>query len=354
MAKVRHRSILTGDNLEILRVFDSECVDLVYLDPPFNSGRDHEDFDDTWDGSDLNASWMALVENQCSVAFDVLQVAGLAHSTGMQSYLCMLAVRLFELHRVLKPTGSIYLHCDNAASHYLKMLMDAIFGRVNFQNAIIWHRTAENLSRKKYRRAYEVLMQYSKSSDPTWNLQYTELDAKQVKRDYRFEDDHGSYTTTSCTNNAKRPNMVYEFHGNMRQWRYSHETMLQLERGGLLVFNKNGMPRRKRYLSDAPGRTLTNVWSDVNVLASNAGERTGYATQKPLALLERIIKASSNLGDVVLDPFCGSGTACVAAKRLDRQWIGIDMSKEATTLTARRLSEMDSRQCAQMDMYLDG
>ncbi|MYD25155.1 MAG: hypothetical protein F4X08_05020 [Gemmatimonadetes bacterium] len=160
-----------------------------------------------------------------------------------------------------------------------------------------------------------------------------------MARDYRYEDERGRYTTTSCTNNADRPNMIYEFKGNVRQWRYAKETMLQFEREGLLVYNADGIPRRKRYLHDSPGRRLTNVWSDINVLSSSDRERTGYPTQKPLALLDRIIRASSNEGDVVLDPFAGCATAMVAADRLERRWVGIDLSPLAVDLVLRRIRE---------------
>ena len=217
--------------------------------------------------------------------------------------------------------------------------MDAIFGRNNFRSEIVWNRSAENLSRKKWRRGAETILYYSKSQDWVWNEQFQPLDEKRVATDYRFEDEHGRYTTTSCTNNAHRPNMIYQFNGNRRQWRYSKETMLRYARDGLLVYNKNGIPRRKRYLSEVRGNRLTNVWSDINVLASNARELVGYPTQKPLALYERIIKASSNPGDIVLDPFCGCATTCVAAERQGRQWVGMDIWAGAYGVTIDRIKK---------------
>ena len=165
------------------------------------------------------------------------------------------------------------------------------------------------------------------------------LQEEQVKRDYRYSDERGRFTTTSCTNNANRPNMVYEFNGNIRQWRYAKETMERYAEEGLLVFNSDGIPRRKRYLADVPGKPMTNVWSDIKVLASTSRERIGYPTQKPLALLRRIILASSNEGDVVLDPFCGCATTCVAADDLNRNWVGIDISERAAELVIARIEQ---------------
>ena len=344
-----NRTLWTADNLDILRGMNSDTIALISLDPPFNSNRNYEApvgskaagaaFKDTWTLSDLDVAWMGLIaEEQPAVAY-LLDTTGKTHGRGMQSYLTMMAVRLLEMRRVLKPTGSIYLHCDPYASHYLKQLMDAVFGASSYRDEIVWNRAAENLSRKKWRRASEILLYYAKSDIWTWNPQYDPLDPRQVARDYRYEDENGRYTTTSCTNNADRPNMIYEFNGNVRQWRYSKETMLGYERDGLLVYNAQGIPRRKRYLSSVPGRLMTNVWSDIKVLSSNQRERTGYPTQKPLALLERVIKASSNEGDVVLDPFCGCATACVAAENLGRQWIGIDLSPKAAELVNVRLQD---------------
>ena len=343
------KTIWTGDNLDILRGMNSESVDLIYLDPPFNSNRDYAApvgskaagaaFKDTWTLSDLDVAWMGLIADEHPAIYRTIEAAGMTHGKGMQSYLCMMAVRLLEMRRVLKDTGSVYLHCDPTASHYLKLLMDAVFGVRQYRDDIIWHRSAENLSRKKLRRAAEIILYYTKANDSTWNLPLEPLDKTQIDRDYRYEDERGRYTTTSCTNNAIRPNMVYEFNGNIRQWRYSRETMERYAREDLLVYNQDGIPRRKRYLDDVQGKPLTNVWSDIRVLTSNASERTGYPTQKPLALLERIIAASSNPGDVVLDPFAGCATACVAAEKLGRQWVGIDLSSKAVELVNLRLRD---------------
>ncbi len=344
-----------GDCLDWMREWESDCVDLIYLDPPFNSNANYNvlfsdkgdgkaqyrAFSDTWSWDAAAAKRYAEFENAPGrLAHDaIVGLRRILGRSGMLAYLTYMAERLEEMRRILKPTGSIYLHCDSTASHYLKTVMDAIFDRRNFRNEIVWNRSAENLSRKKWRRASETLFYYTKGKTWTWNPQYDPLNPRQVERDYRFEDERGRYTTTSCTNNAHRPNMVYEFHGNVRQWRYSKETMLKYEREGLLVFNDKGIPRRKRYLADVPGRLMTNVWSDINVLTANQRERLGYPTQKPLALLNRIIEASSNEGDIVLDPFCGCGTAVEAARRLNRRWAGVDISSFAIDLVQQRLQD---------------
>lgn len=344
-----NRTMWTGDNLEVMRGMNSESVDLIYADPPFNSNRIYEApigskaagamFKDTWTLSDVDVAWHGYLADKEPGLYAAIDAARHTHGKSMMSYLIMMGIRLIEMRRILKHTGSIYLHCDPTASHYLKMVMDAVFGKSSFRNEIIWHRPIENLSRKKFRRAAESLLYYSKSDNPVWNKQYGPIGERQ-RKDYRYSDDGGPYATTPCTNNADRPNMLYEFNGNVRQWRYSKETMLRYERQGLLVFNKDGLPRRKKYLSDAQGAALTDVWSDINLLRGSDKERTEYPTQKPLALLERIIKSSSNEGDCVFDPFAGCATACVSAEMLNRQWVGIDISPKAVDLVRIRIEQL--------------
>ncbi len=346
---VGNRTLFTCDNLSVMQGLNSESIDLIYLDPPFNSKRNYAApigsqaagaaFKDTWNLDDIKREWIEDIEADNKSTWASIVSAGHISGESTQAYLTYMAIRLIEMRRILKPTGSIYLHCDPTASHYLKLLMDAIFGQQNFRSEITWHRSAENLSNKKWRRAFETLFYYSKDKSWTWNQIFEPLSEQVLTRDYRFEDERGRYKTTACTNNAHRPNMFYEFNGNTRQWRYSKETMMRYDEEGLLVYNQDGIPRRKLYLSDVQGTKLTNVWSDIKVLASNAKEKTGYPTQKPLALLERIIEASSNPGDVVLDPFCGCATTCIAAEKLERQWIGIDIEPEARNLVIQRLEK---------------
>ena len=232
--------------------------------------------------------------------------------------------------------------------------MDAVFGQSRFRSEIIWHRSAENLSKKKWRRASETLLYYSKSNKWTWNPPYEPLDPAQVARDYRHEDERGRYKTTACTNNAYRPNMIYEFNGNTRQWRYSRETMFKYENEGLLVYNDKGVPRRKLYLDDVEGRLLTNVWSDIGVLAANEKEKTGYPTQKPQSLARRIIEVSSNPGDLVLDCFAGCAFVPVAAELTGRRWVACDMSPRAWTVVRRQFHKQSDLRIETEGGYTEG
>ncbi len=352
-----NRTVWTGDNLDILRGLNSETVDLIYLDPPFNSNRDYEApvgsqaagaaFKDTWTLSDLDVAWMGLVADKHEALYKVIEAAALTHGKGMQSYLCMMAVRLVELHRVLKDTGSICLHCDPTASHYLKLLMDAVFGAPRFRNEIVWQRTmAKGLASVRFPSNHDVLLYYGKTLDTQWNPEATflpydpsNLDEKTASK-YRHQDPDGRiYRLDNLINpNKDRPNLTYEFLGVTRVWRWTRERMQAAFDAGLVVQAQAGrVPQLKRYLDEQRGRPMGDVWKDVAPINSRANERVGYPTQKPRVLLERIIKASSSPGDVVLDPFCGCATACVAAEMLDRQWVGIDLSPKAADLVLQRL-----------------
>ena len=352
------KTIWTGDNLDILRGLNSESVDLIYLDPPFNSNRNYAApvgsraagaaFKDTWTLSDLDTAWMGLIADEQPAMYKVIEAAGLAHGKGMQSYLCMMAVRLLEMNRVLKDTGSIYLHCDPTAGHYLKMLMDSIFGVGNFLSDISWKRTSAHSDTKQGRRQHgrirDSLLFYSNGSSWTWNPIYTEYDQEYLDRFYRHEEPETGrrYTLGDITGPGgdAKGNPRYELLGVTRYWRYSQEQMAELVKDGRIVQSKPGaVPRYKRYLDEMPGIPLQDQWTDIKPVQAHAKERTGYPTQKPLALLERIISASSNPGDVVLDPFCGCATACVAAERLGRKWVGIDISEKAVELVNMRLRE---------------
>ena len=352
------KTIWTGDNLDILRGLNSESVDLIYLDPPFNSNRNYAApvgsraagaaFKDTWTLSDLDTAWMGLIADEQPAMYKVIETAGLTHGKGMQSYLCMMAVRLLEMRRVLKDTGSIYLHCDPTAGHYLKLLMDSIFGVRNFLSDISWKRTSAHSDTKQGRRQHgrirDSLLFYSNGSDWTWNPIYTDYDQDYVERFYRHvEPETGRrYTLGDLTGPGgdAKGNPRYELLGVTRYWRYSQEQMAALVKEGRIVQSKLGsVPRYKRYLDEMPGIPLQDQWTDINPVQAHAKERTGYPTQKPLALLERIISASSKPGDVVLDPFCGCATACVAAERLGRKWVGIDISEKAVELVNMRLRE---------------
>ena len=345
------KTVWTGDNLDILRGLNSGCVDLIYLDPPFNSNRNYAApvgsaaagaaFKDTWTLSDLDVAWMGLIADEQPAMYQVLQTAGLTHGNGMQSYLCMMAVRLLEMRRVLKDTGSIYLHCDPTASHYLKILMDAIYGQGNFRNEITWKRSnPKSLHAVNFPNNRDVILRYSKGDKVTFKKVFVEHDPAYVERAYKYKDEDGRrYRLLPLLNpNNDRPNLTYEFLGITRVWRWTRERMQQAYDDGIVVQLKPGaVPQYKYYLDQSKGRTATDEWGDIPQVAGR--ERVGYPTQKPLALLERIIRASSNEGDVVLDPFCGCATACVVAENLGRRWVGIDISPKAVELVNMRLQQ---------------
>ena len=348
------KTIWTGDNLDILRGLNSESVDLIYLDPPFNSNRNYAApvgsraagaaFKDTWTLSDLDTAWMGLIADEQPAMYKVIETAGLTHGKGMQSYLCMMAVRLLEMRRVLKDTGSVYLHCDPTAGHYLKMLMDSIFGAGNFRSEITWRRTsAKGLAFKGYPNNADILLYYTKTDAFTWERPFRPHDQDYVDKFYRYVEPETErrYRLDNLSNpNRDRPNLTYEFLGVTRVWRWTKERMQAAYENGLVIQKRPGsVPALKRYLDEMKGTPVDTIWSDISPIQAKSKEGTGYPTQKPLALLERIISASSNPGDVVLDPFCGCATACVAAERLGRKWVGIDISEKAVELVNMRLRE---------------
>jgi site-specific DNA-methyltransferase (adenine-specific) len=352
-----------GDNLKVLREsIPDESVDLIYLDPPFNSkatynvlfkgsGGDRAEtqitaFEDTWTWS--IQSEQTLVELQRSRGELAQLLDLLIHTLGQNSlsaYLVMMAIRLVELHRVLRKTGSLYLHCDTVASHYLKMMLDIIFGAKSFRNEIIWQRTNAHSDSKTWSRVSDSIFFYTKSQEFCWNPIYVPHDSQYIADKYRHVDVQGRrYRLGDMTSPSPRPRMMYEWKGHphpINGWRFSQETMAKLDAQGRIWYPKNsqGRPQLKRYLDEMPGNLMGNIWTDISPINSQASERLGYPTQKPLALLERILSASSNPGDVVLDPFCGCGTAVHAAERLGRQWIGIDMTHLAISLVEKRLRD---------------
>ncbi len=342
------KTIWTGDNLDILRGMNSESVDLIYLDPPFNSNRNYSApvgsaaagaaFKDTWTLSDLDVAWMGLIADEHPAIYKTLEAAGLTHGKGMQSYLCMMAVRLLEMRRVLKDTGSIYLHCDPTASHYLKLVMDAVFDASNFRSEITWKRTTAHSDSTRFGRNTDTLLYYSKSQNRTWNIQYEPYGDEYRARFKRKDADGRAWTDDNLTaKGLAGGGYEYEYKGAFSLWRVPLKTMERLDAENRLHFTRTGGIRRKRYLDEMKGRPVQALWDDIDAINSQARERLNYPTQKPLALLERIIKASSNEGDVVLDPFCGCATACVAAENLGRKWVGIDLSPKAIELVNVRL-----------------
>ena len=355
-----------GDNLSILREHVADAsVDLIYLDPPFNSNATYNvlfrersgdesaaqitAFDDTWHWSleSERAYQDVVTHGPAKVGQLLAAMRAFLGQNDMMAYLTMMAQRMIELHRVLKPTGSIYLHCDPTASHYLKLLLDAVFGANNFRNEIVWKRYGAHndvgQGSTRFGRVHDTILLYGKSGSVVWNQGFVPLDDSYIQTTYRFiEEETGRrFTTTPLTGpgGAEKGNPVYEWNGHTRAWRYSRETMQQLDAEGRLYYSRTGYPRRKLFLEESRGVPVQDMWYDINSLSGSNAERLGYPTQKPEALLERIINASSNEGDVVLDPFCGCGTAVVAAERLNRRWIGIDITHLAISLIRHRLHD---------------
>ena len=268
------------------------------------------------------------------------------------AYITMMAPRFAELHRILKPTGSIYLHCDPTASHYIKLLMDSVFGPSNFRNEISWTRSnPKSLHKINFPNCRDVILRYSKSDQSIFNRVFAEHDPEYVERAYRYTDADGRrYRLLPLLNPSDdRPNLTYEFLGITRVWRWNRERMEEAYKSGLVVQLKPGaVPQYKLYLEDSKDRTVTNSWDDIP--QATPGERIGYPTQKPEALLDRIIRASTNEGDIVLDPFCGCGTAVAVAERLKRRWIGIDITHLAISLIKNRLRDTFGTQLSNYDV----
>lgn len=322
-----------GDNLQVLAQMPDKCVDLIYLDPPFFSNRNYEviwgdeeevrSFDDRWQGGiHIYADWMVQ--------------------------------RLSELHRILKPNGTLYLHCDPSASHYLKVRCDSLFGSRRFLNEIAWKRFSGKNDPKRFGRSHDLILVYTKGSKYTWNVQYGPFEDDYVDDNYRYvEEGTGRrYRLSDLTANKAGGDTDYEWHGAKpykgRHWAYSKEKMDQFLADGRIVFRRTGMPVYKRYLDEMPGVPLQDVWTDIK-LAAGSRERVGYPTQKPEALLERILAASSNEGDIVLDPFCGCGTTVAVAERMKRDWIGIDISPTAVGVMKRRIEKAGA-----LDVKIEG
>lgn len=367
---LRSNVLYFGDNLDVLRErIPNESVDLIYLDPPFSSARNYfvifkdrgggasraqeEAFSDTWAwGEDADQTYRELVLGRSGYSANhelgktVEAFRTLLKESPMMAYLVSMAVRLAELHRVLKPTGSLYLHCDPTASHYLKILLDTIFGPERFRNEIVWKRTsAHGNASRNFGNLSDTILVYSKTDDYTFHVQHTPYDPEYIRKFYRHVDEAGRrYRLDNLRNPAVRPNLMYEYKGykpHPNGWAMSKQRMEQLDAEGRLYFPKNpeGRIQLKRFLDEMPGVAVGSVWDDIMPIGAQAAERLGYPTQKPLALLERIIAASSNEGDVVLDPYCGCGTTVIAAHKLHRDWIGIDITAVSVGIIKSRLEQ---------------
>jgi len=373
----RMGTLYYGDNLDILqRYIKDESVDLVYLDPPFKSDQNYnaffqekdgsaaasqiQAFEDTWSwNQDAEAMYRKLTEQTGKVNEVMQAFMTFLGRNDMMAYLTMMSPRLVELRRVLKPTGSLYLHCDPTASHYLKLLCDAVMGKENFQNEIIWQRTnAHNMRTKGYVRSNDTILYYSKTEEFLFNEQFTEYGEAQMKR-YKPDENGRLYTGRDLTFSTVTKSRQFEWRGVKpppnRSWGSSLEQLEKLYAQGRVLLRQDGKPRLdglKVYLDETKGKPVTTNWTDIDRIRNTSSERLGYPTQKPVALLERIIQASSNPGDVVLDPFCGCGTTIDAAEKPGREWIGIDITQVAMTTIKKRL--LDTYESTKTVRFLRG
>ena len=349
-----NRTLYHSDNLPFLRGMNSETVDLVATDPPFNKSKDFHAtpdslakgarFSDRWSwDKDVHPDWVDSIKDDWSGVWAVIEAARTAHGEDMAAFLCWLGVRVMELHRVLKPRGSLYLHIDHTAHAYAKALLDGVFGARNFRNAIVWRSTSAHSDSSRFGMNTETLLFYTKGDTWIWNPLYEPYDEKYKAR-FRYKDPDGRrwYDDNLTAKGLSGGGYEYAYKGKTELWRVPLATMEQLDAEGRLHFTKTGGIRCKRYLNEMPGRPVQQLWADIDPINSQATERTGYPTQKPLALYERVIKASSNPGDLVLDPFCGCATTPVAAERLGRQWVGMDIWDGALDIVKQRMQ--DNRQ----------
>ena len=329
---IKPNALFTGDNLYILNGMNSECIDLIYLDPPFNSKRMYKapvgskaagaEFKDMWTWQDVDAETLERLVIDYPALVDYIQTIGDAHSKAMMSYITYMAQRIIQCHRVLKLTGSIYLHCDPTASHYLKIVLDSIFGRSNFRNEIVWHYGRWTAKAKSLQKQHDCILFYAKSKQAVFNQIYTKHNEQSLK-EYRFlEKSDGSIEKLKGT--------------------HTYENLLNMDGRVFRTLrrkNTKGTAKNKSYLDQVEGVRQSDVFLGIPYLSGSSKERTDYPTQKPLALLERVIKAGSNEGGVVLDPFCGCATAMVAAQQHRRKWIGIDIAEPAADILMERLTD---------------
>ena len=324
---IKNRTIFCRDNIDILQNIDSETIDLIYLDPPFNkkktfhapigSQAEGAKFKDTWEDEDLKLGYIGLMADKYPELHAYVRGIEQIDSRSHRNYLIYMAQRLIEMQRILKPTGSLYLHCDSTMSHYLKLLLDIVFGPENFRNEIVWYYGGPVKLSKRFPQKNDLIYFYSKSSQTTFYQLYEDLPDYLYKRARKDSDG--------------------------RLWvdqrlGVKGETLEKLRKEGRTFTTKTGQERRKQYLDEMKGKPLSNMWH-IPIINSQSKERLGYPTQKPLALLQRIIKASTSAGDVVLDPFCGCATTCIASENLNRQWVGIDVSEKAYQLVKIRLAQ---------------
>ena len=365
----KESTLWNADNLDVLRGINSETVDLVYLDPPFNSKRmyqgkpgtkaEGQSFNDTWSWNDAKEEWLDEIQDNYPVVYDAIVAAKNCNRPAMGGYIAFMAVRLVEIHRVLKPTGVMYLHCDTSANSYLRTVLDAVFGQTSFKNEIVWRRThSKNAVYSRFGSNHDTIFCYGKTSKKATFIKanaFRPYSDKEVPTGYSLDSKTGRYRAFSplygpggSNGDSGKPavfrGITYPVpqgcHWRVPGGRLDGETTTdgwdRLDKAGRMYLAEGGkLPMYIRYLDEMPGVALDDVWVDISI--PGASESTGWATQKPVALLERIIKASSNPGDIILDPFCGCATAMVAAQNLDRKWIGIDREPYAIDQVRQRL-----------------
>jgi DNA modification methylase len=360
-----HNYLYYGDNLDVLRKYvPDESVDLCYIDPPFNSKRNYnqiytnvgkEDaaqaqaFVDTWNWDELAIKGFSeITENHRGIftAQTINLMIGLEkvlEQGSLLAYLVSMTLRVAEIHRVLKPTGSFYFHCDPTSSHYLKLLVDSIFcpNGGDFKNEVVWKRTSAHNDSKTCGNSHDVILFYTKGSKFVWNKVYQPYDEEYIQSHYRRVDGNGrKYRTDNLTAmGLSGGGYKYEWHGVTKLWRSPYKKMQELHDAGRIHYTRTGTAEYIRYLDEMPGMPIQDLWDDIPPLNSQAKERLGYPTQKPESLLERVIQASSNEGDVVMDAYCGCGTSVAVAQKLNRQWIGIDITYQAISLILKRLED---------------
>ena len=331
---------------------NSKTIDLIYLDPPFNkkktftapigSSAEGASFKDIFKEKDIKEEWIKTIAYKHPKIHELIE--GVKKFSGKYNwcYLAYMAIRLIECRRVLKDTGSLYLHCDPMMSHYLKLLLDCVFDEKKFRNEIIWKRKHTSGSEKSIGTAHDIIFYYCKSDRRVFNQQYTPQDEAQIKKRYTKEDNIGKYRLVEIVANqalgGNSPRYEYRGFTPQTRWLVKKEITEKLDEERKLVWSKNGFPRRKQYLKDRKGIALKDIWTDIDNIQTSK-QSVNYPTQKPLKLLERIIKISSDKNDIVLDPFCGCATTCVAAEKLNRQWIGVDISEKAYDLVKERLKK---------------
>ena len=366
MLNIKNRTIFCKDNLDVLQGINSESVDLIYLDPPFNkkktftapigSSAEGASFKDYFREEDIKDEWVETIKEDLIELYNFLNgvksISNSKHYLYNYCYLCYMAIRLIEMRRILKDTGSIYFHCDPTMSHYVKIMMDTIFGEKNFRNEIIWQRNNKSrkgsqFDSKKYGANTDTILFYTKTDNFNFSMRnVVDISEKAILQKFNKKDDqeklyHTGMPIFRSKGMGERPNLCYEWRGfknpDPSGWRLSKERLEEEYQKGNIIIKENGKLERRKYLDNYNGEVLDNNWTDIPRVTGK--ESTGYPTQKPLKLLERIIKSSSKEGDVILDSFCGCATTCVASENLNRKWIGIDVSRKAYDLVKERLNK---------------